>query len=69
MITLEKVLNSKLVLLYTHKEISFVGFRDVEIMNLVQQQSWLQIVKGEEMNHLAKGVPRPQEDLNYNKWL
>ncbi|XP_047180274.1 uncharacterized protein LOC124846945 [Vigna umbellata] len=43
--------------------------RDVEIMNLVQQQSWLQIVKGEEINHLAKGVLRQQEDLNYNRWL
>ncbi|WVZ26195.1 hypothetical protein V8G54_004739 [Vigna mungo] len=42
---------------------------DVEIMNLVQQQSWLQIVKGEEINHLAKGVLRQQEDLNYNRWL
>ncbi|CAJ1950645.1 unnamed protein product [Sphenostylis stenocarpa] len=38
--------------------------RDVEIMNLLQQQSWLQIVKGEEINHLAKGVLRLQEDLN-----
>ncbi|RDY01539.1 hypothetical protein CR513_15118 [Mucuna pruriens] len=43
--------------------------RDVEIMNLIQQQSWLQIVKGEEINHLAKGVLRPQEDLNCNKWI
>ncbi|XP_027906438.1 uncharacterized protein LOC114165990 [Vigna unguiculata] len=43
--------------------------RDVEIMNLVQQQSWLQIVKGEEINHLAKGVLRQQEDLNFNRWL
>jgi len=38
-------------------------------MNLVQQQSWLQIVKGEEINHLAKGVLRQQEDLNFNRWL
>ncbi|KAG5021637.1 hypothetical protein AAZX31_07G043900 [Glycine max] len=43
--------------------------RDVEIMNLQQQQSWLQIVKGEEINHLAKGALHLQEDLNYNKWL
>ncbi|KAL9304221.1 hypothetical protein ACSQ67_021484 [Phaseolus vulgaris] len=43
--------------------------RDVEIMNLVQQQSWLQIVKGEEINHLAKGVLRSREDLNYNRWI
>ncbi|TKY64197.1 hypothetical protein E2542_SST14089 [Spatholobus suberectus] len=42
--------------------------RDAEIMNLLQHQSWLQIVKGEEINHLAEDV-RPQEDLNYNKWL
>ncbi|KAL2336346.1 hypothetical protein Fmac_010792 [Flemingia macrophylla] len=41
--------------------------RDVEILNLIQQQSWLQIVKGEEINY--EGVLRPQEDLNYNKWL
>jgi len=38
-------------------------------MNLQQQQSWLQIVKGEEINHLAKGALHLQEDLNYNKWL
>ncbi|XP_027337748.1 uncharacterized protein LOC113851460 [Abrus precatorius] len=44
--------------------------RDVEIMNLLQQQSWLQIVKGEEINHVGdvEGV-QPQEDLNCNKWL
>lgn len=43
--------------------------RDAEIMNLLQQQSWLQLVKGEEINHLAKVVLRPQEDLNCNKWI
>ncbi|KAI4329028.1 hypothetical protein L6164_021335 [Bauhinia variegata] len=39
--------------------------RDAEIMNLLLQQSWLQIVKGEETDHAAEGV-HLQEDVNCN---
>ncbi|KAK7294529.1 hypothetical protein RJT34_17418 [Clitoria ternatea] len=42
--------------------------RDAEIMNLLQHQSWLQIIKGEGINHVVEDVS-PQEDLNCNKWL
>ncbi|OIW04547.1 hypothetical protein TanjilG_13929 [Lupinus angustifolius] len=42
--------------------------RDAEIMNLLLQQSWLQIVKGEEISHAVEGV-HLQEDLNCNQWL
>ncbi|CAL0315445.1 unnamed protein product [Lupinus luteus] len=42
--------------------------RDAEIMNLLLQQSWLQIVKGEEISHVVEGV-HLQEDLNCNQWL
>ncbi|KAJ1390580.1 hypothetical protein SESBI_37321 [Sesbania bispinosa] len=38
--------------------------RDTEIMNLLLQQSWLQIAKEEEFNHAVEVVPL-QEDLNF----
>ncbi|KAI4355361.1 hypothetical protein L6164_004142 [Bauhinia variegata] len=40
--------------------------RDAEIMNLLLQQSWLQIVKGEETNHSVEGVYLQQQDFNCN---
>ncbi|KAJ7963359.1 Chromodomain-helicase-DNA-binding protein like [Quillaja saponaria] len=39
--------------------------RDVEIMDLLLQKGWLQIVKGGEVNYADKGVSL-QEDLNCN---
>ncbi|KAJ7951436.1 Chromodomain-helicase-DNA-binding protein like [Quillaja saponaria] len=39
--------------------------RDVEIMDLLLQKGWLQIVKGGEINYADKGVSL-QEDLNGN---
>ncbi|KAK7275500.1 hypothetical protein RIF29_16619 [Crotalaria pallida] len=43
--------------------------RDAEIMNLLLQQSWLQIVKGEEINHAVEGVSLQEDYFNCNQWL
>ncbi|KAE9605797.1 hypothetical protein Lal_00025408 [Lupinus albus] len=45
--------------------------RDVEIMNLLLQQSWLQIIIGKDINHAVEGAClQEQEDyLNCNDWL
>lgn len=40
-------------------------FRDAQITNLLLRQSWLQIVKGEELSDAVEGVGR-REGLNCN---
>ncbi|XP_061356845.1 uncharacterized protein LOC133301241 [Gastrolobium bilobum] len=41
------------------------GLRDAQVTNLLLRQSWLQIVKGEELNDAVEDVCL-QEDLNCN---